>query len=357
MPLTTVFAFLLSALALPAQASSVDEARAAAEAAWRAQDREAVVPAYRRLVEFVPEETVAWHRLGFALHRLGRFDEALAANERAAALWEHDARAGARASYGVAAALCKLGRAGEAMPWLERAVERGYRNAEMLGRDPDLEPLRKDGALERLCDKIRAGRMQVAVVVHQGVELLDFAGPAEVFAAAAGADGNRAFSVFLVAPKEGEVKSLGFARIVPNHTIANCSQQDVLVIPGGDTSELVRDEAFMKWVSEQAGRTKVLLTVCTGAFVPAQLGLLDGKEATTHHGSRQALAREHPTVKVVERKVVDNGAIVTAAGVSSGIDGALHVVARLCGENSAKATAAYLEFAWSPEPVPATKGR
>ena len=95
MQLHTVFTALILTLALPAQqpapqpapSARVEAARAAAAAAWKAHDREAVVTAYRRLVELEPDETAAWHRLGFALHQLGRYDEALAANERAATLW------------------------------------------------------------------------------------------------------------------------------------------------------------------------------------------------------------------------------------------------------------------------------
>lgn len=343
------------ALALPsvAQQTELERVRAAAEAAWQTRDPARALPEYERLVELAPDDLAAWHRLGYVRHALGRYAEALPAHERAAALWERDPRVGARATYNVACALCRLDRAGEALPWLERAIERGFTNVELIGWDPDLEPLRGHARVRELCDAIRARRIQVAVVVHEGVELLDFAGPAEVFAAASGPDGGRAFSVFLVAPTAGEISSLGFARIVPNHTIADCPTPDVIVIPGGDTGRLQRDPAFMEWVREQSEQVDVLLTVCTGAFVPAQLGLLDGKEATTHRGSRAGLAREHPAVRVVDRKVVDNGTIVTAAGVSSGIDGALHVVARLCGEASAKATAEYLEFAWRPEVAPA----
>jgi putative intracellular protease/amidase len=341
------------ALTLSAQQPALDAARAAADAAWAARDPQAALPAYRRLVELAPDDVVAWHRLGYVLHQLARYEEALPAHERAASLWERDPRAGARAAYNVACALCRLGRASEAVPWLERAVERGYRNAEMIGHDPDLEPVRLDPAVRRLCERIRAGRIQVAVVVHEGAELLDFAGPAEVFASASAADGNRAFSVFFVAPSAGEVTSLGFARIVPNFTIADCPPLDVLVIPGGDTGRLQRDAAFMAWVRRQSERVTVLLTVCTGAHVAAQLGLLDDREATTSRGGRAGFARDYPRVRVVDRKVVDIGRIVTAGSVSSGIDGALHVVARLCGEAAAKATATYLEFDWRPDTLPA----
>ena len=190
--------------------------------------------------------------------------------------------------------------------------------------------------------------LQVAVVVHEGVELLDFAGPAEVFASAH-KDGAPLCRVFLVAPKKGAVTSQGFVQLQPNFVIDDCPKPDVIVIPGGDTGVLLNDEKFLAWVTASLPTAKVLLTVCTGAFVPAKLGLLDGKEATTHHGSLAALRREHPAIKVRDdRKVVDNGTIVTSAGVSSGIEGSLHVVGRLGGEDVAKAVARYIEYRWEP---------
>jgi transcriptional regulator GlxA family with amidase domain len=95
-----------------------------------------------------------------------------------------------------------------------------------------------------------------------------------------------------------------------------------------------------------------MFSVCTGAFVLAQAGLLDGLEATSHHSAVKSLQRDYPKIKVrSDRRIVDNGKIVTAAGVSAGIDGALHIVARLCGPEVAQKTAVYMEYKWQPEPA------
>lgn len=194
----------------------------------------------------------------------------------------------------------------------------------------------------------------VAIVVHEGVELLDFAGPGEVFDAAGrppSAGAPRRFRVFTVAPAAGPVVSQGFVTVTPQYSIDDCPKPDILVIPGGATGVLLRDEKFMSWVKSVAPGTEVAFSVCTGAFVLAKAGLLDGLEATTHWGSIGGLRKDAPKTKIVEnRRFVDNGRVVTTAGVSAGIDGALHVVARLFGRATADRTARYMEYLWKPEP-------
>jgi transcriptional regulator GlxA family with amidase domain len=201
-------------------------------------------------------------------------------------------------------------------------------------------------------DEQTKDRRNVAIVVHDGVELLDLAGPGEVFSAA---NGGRAFRVFTVSETDKPIKSQRFLTVTPEFTIANCPKPDIIVIPGGATGVLLRSPAVMKWIRERAPETEVMFSVCTGAFVLADAGLLDGLEATTHHGSIAGLKR-YPKIKVLEdRRVVDNGKIVTAAGVSAGIDGALHLVARLCGKETADRTAKYMEYRWQPETTKSTR--
>jgi transcriptional regulator GlxA family with amidase domain len=188
-------------------------------------------------------------------------------------------------------------------------------------------------------------RRNVAVFVHEGVELLDFAGPAEVFTAA----GRRAFNVYTVAAAEGDVVSEGFLTVKPRYTFANCPKPDIIVLPGGNTRVPLADERVLAWIRKAAPEAEVVMSVCTGAFLLAKAGLLDGKEATTHWGSIEALRRVAPKATVhADRRVVDNGRVVTCAGVSAGIDGALHVVERLLGQTTAKETARYMEYRWEP---------
>ena len=195
--------------------------------------------------------------------------------------------------------------------------------------------------------KPAGGKRNVAIVVHEGVELLDFAGPGEVFAAA---ERGTAFNVYTVAETTKPIISQRFLSVNPQYTPDNCPKPDIVVIPGGATLRLLASAKMMAWVKETARDAEVVLSVCTGAFVLGQLGLLDGKEATTHYASLDRLAKQFPKVKVrSDKRLVDNGQVVTAAGVSAGIDGALHVVARLRGPAVAKATAKYMEYRWEPE--------
>jgi len=194
----------------------------------------------------------------------------------------------------------------------------------------------------------------VAVVVYEGVEVLDFAGPSEVFAAAATfarANGQPAFNVYTVGVSKEPVTSQGFVKVTPNYTIADAPKPDLIVIPGGSSNALTGNPAFMEWAKRATGEAEVTLTVCTGAFVLARLGRLDGAPATTWYGAIERLREIAPKAQVVEgRRFIDNGAIVTTAGVSAGIDGALHVVARLAGRLVADQTARYMEYHWTPEP-------
>jgi putative intracellular protease/amidase len=194
----------------------------------------------------------------------------------------------------------------------------------------------------------------VAIIVHEGVELLDFAGPGEVFETASwrGAEPGRPwFNMYTVAPSTGSVLSQLFVTVEPEYTIDNCPPPDILVIPGGATGVLLRDEHFMEWVRQMAPKTEIVFSVCTGAFVLANSGLLDGCEATTHWSAIDGLKKAAPNAVVHEdRRFIDNGRVITTAGVSSGIDGALHVVARLLGRYTAERTAHYMEYRWEPDP-------
>ena len=194
----------------------------------------------------------------------------------------------------------------------------------------------------------------VAIVVYEGVEILDFAGPAEVFAAAAGFGSSRnqqAFNVYTVAVSADPLKTNSDVTIKPAYAIADAPEPDIVVIPGGNTASLLHSDAFMSWLKSASAHAEITMTVCTGAFTVAKLGLLDGKQATTWYGAIPALRSATPKATVVEgRRFIDNGSIITTAGVSAGIDGSLHAVARLLGRQVADRTAQYMEYHWTPEP-------
>ena len=190
-------------------------------------------------------------------------------------------------------------------------------------------------------------KRNVAIFIHEGVELLDFAGPGEVFVAA-GRSG--AFNVYTVAASPEQIVSQGFVTVKPQYTFANCPTPDIIILPGGNTSIPLSNVEVIEWVKKSSRNAEVVMSVCTGAFLLAKAGLLDGLEATTHWGSIESLKQNAPRATVREnRRFVDNGRIVTAAGVSAGIDASLHVVDRLLGRESASKTARYMEYKWEPE--------
>jgi transcriptional regulator GlxA family with amidase domain len=192
-----------------------------------------------------------------------------------------------------------------------------------------------------------SGKRKVAIFIHEGVELLDFSGPGEVFASA---DHRQAFEVYTVAASAGEVVSQGFVTIKPQYTFANCPPPDVVILPGGRTDVPLADPAVINWIKDSSQKAEVVMSVCTGAFLLAKAGLLDGREATTHWSAVASLRQEAPKTTVREnRRYIDNGKIITAAGVSAGIDASLHVVDKLLGREVAANTAHYMEYKWQPE--------
>src|SRR5262245_31368667 len=189
-------------------------------------------------------------------------------------------------------------------------------------------------------------RRNVAIVLYDGVEILDFAGPTEVFTAA----GNGSFRVFTVAPTHGLVLSQGVLSVRAEYSVDDAPTPDILVLPGGQSSGFTRSNAGMAWVRKVTARNELSMSVCSGAFILAQLGLLDGRPATTHWGAIPRLRSAFPKVQVkADVRFVDDGRIVTTAGVSAGIDGALHVVQRLLGDDVAWETARYMQYVWEPK--------
>jgi putative intracellular protease/amidase/YHS domain-containing protein len=187
-----------------------------------------------------------------------------------------------------------------------------------------------------------APRRKVAILVYDGVELLDFAGPGEVFAAAG------RFDVFTVGPTSAPITSQGFVEVQPRYSLTSAPRPDILIVPGGAVGTVISNHDAMRWLETTAANAEQVLSVCNGAIILAQAGLLDGLEATTHHGSIAALRRQAPRTTVHDdRRFVDNGKVVTAAGVSAGIDMSLHVVSKLLGADAATSTARYMEYAWA----------
>ncbi len=189
-----------------------------------------------------------------------------------------------------------------------------------------------------------------AILIFPEVELLDFAGPFEVFTAVnAVVKEETPFNVYTVAASDEPIQTRCGLTVIPHYSLAACPQPDLVVVPGGRGARAVmRDAAILDWLRAVDAHTELTTSVCTGALVLAAAGLLDGLRATTHHGSYDELAAAAPNTEVVRGvRYVDNGRIITSAGVQAGMDMALHVVARLHGDEIAHQTAHHIEYHWT----------
>lgn len=356
LPLLSV-PLLLATLALadPTPATPTRVTPEQAEKLFRAQDWPKAIAAFEYLTQTDPAKGLYWQRLGHCLHAAGRLDEAMPIHEKAATF--PDTRASAL--YNIACIHAMRKQNDDAFRQLNAAFDAGMTQRYYFEEDADLANIRSDprfaAILQRVTDAERkrdADATQVAVVVHKGVELLDFAGPAEVFAHAR-KDGRSACHVFTVAPQPGPCVTGQGVTVAPDYTIDNCPRIDILVIPGGATQNLTKDKKFMDWVRTKFPDTKIVMTVCTGAFTLADQGLLDGLGATTHFSAIPGLRRASNKIEVKEgARWVDNGHVVTTAGISAGIDGALQVVSRLYGKEAAHSAAHDMEYDWQPEKRP-----
>jgi len=192
----------------------------------------------------------------------------------------------------------------------------------------------------------------VAVFLYNGVEILDFSGPVEVFEIAGlfRKDSKYQTHVYTFSLTGEPVLSQGCITVNPDYSINNCPEPDIVVLPGGSSGKVNNNKKFLSWLKELYKKDKTLMSVCTGAFMLSNAHLLDGKDATTWHGAIDRLRKKTPKAKIhTGVRFVDNGNIITTAGVSAGIDGALHLVSRMFGKGAAEETAKYMEYdKWVP---------
>lgn len=201
-------------------------------------------------------------------------------------------------------------------------------------------------------------RWNVGILLFDGVEVLDFAGPFEVFSRARtvpGPESRRSedaapFTVFTVARAAAPVTATGGLVVTPHFGFDGCPRIDLLVVPGGfGTRALLEESAMLAWIAERSRAARLTTSVCTGSLLLAKSGVLAGRRATTHRAALDLLGQWHdPALVEREARVVDDG-VVTSAGVSAGMDMAFHVVSRRCGLAVAEETARYIEYPW-PRP-------
>lgn len=193
----------------------------------------------------------------------------------------------------------------------------------------------------------------VAILIFDDVEVLDFTGPFEVFNVTGEVIDPAPFNVYTVAETSEPIKARGKLSINPHYSFDNCPLSDILLIPGGQgTRRLLNNADLLEWIKMQAESVEFLLSVCTGSLLLGKAGLLDGLEATTHHTAFDLLREVAPNTTIHEdRRYVDNGKIITSGGISAGIDMSLYVVANLLGEEKLQVTLDEMEYAWTPESV------
>jgi transcriptional regulator GlxA family with amidase domain len=201
--------------------------------------------------------------------------------------------------------------------------------------------------------------ISVAIFIFPDVEVLDFAGPYEVFTTASrvskmmDSSATPPFTVFTIAQNEGSLRARAGLTVIPDHTFANHPAIDLLIIPGGVVSAQLQNPAIAEWIKRTAPTTELTASVCNGASLLAQAGLLDGRRCTTHWSDVDDLKKMCPSLTVLEQtRWVDEGSIVTSGGISAGIDMCLHLVERLASRELAVATARRMEFNWCEHAAP-----
>ena len=203
-------------------------------------------------------------------------------------------------------------------------------------------------------------KINVGILIFDEVEVLDFAGPFEVFsrtrllkgAGSRRSDDSAPFNPFTVSIDKKPITATGGLKIISDYTIKDCPKIEILIIPGGfGTRTLLNNESLLSWIKSIADQATTTSSVCTGSLLLAKAGLLEGKRATTHWGAIEALKSISKGIQVINNRRIVNDEIITSAGVSSGIDMAFMLVENLYGEQVASDTAKYIEFHRSKENV------
>ena len=182
--------------------------------------------------------------------------------------------------------------------------------------------------------------LRVAVLVFEGVQIIDYTGPWEVF-------GGAHFEVFSVAKSTGQLRTVYGMQVVPQYTLENHPPADILLIPGGDVLATQEDPEVQRWLQEKSESAQIVLSVCNGAYILAKAGLLNGLRATSTRHLVNGLANAAPNITIVrDVRYVDNGKVITSGGLSAGMDAALHVVERMTSRERAAHLARGLEYDW-----------
>ncbi|MGJ9460644.1 DJ-1/PfpI family protein [Oceanobacillus sp. CF4.6] len=194
---------------------------------------------------------------------------------------------------------------------------------------------------------MNANQWKAGIFLFDDVEVLDFAGPFEVFSVTALENGDKPFVVKTISEKGNLIVARNGLKVQPDYSFDNMPRFDILIIPGGlgAREREIHNDNVITWIRNEMKNVQLMTSVCTGALLLAKAGLLKGKMATTHWASLERLETEFPEVTVQrEVKFVDEGNIVTSGGISAGINMSFHIVKRILGPEVAQTTAKRMEY-------------
>ena len=190
--------------------------------------------------------------------------------------------------------------------------------------------------------------MNIGIYIYENAEVLDFSGPFEVFSTAKRL-AQASWNIFLIGEADNIIKTRGGFRVLPDYTIQNHPQLDLLMVVGGIHNDEVRKKTIINWIATTAPKVPMVVSVCTGAFLLAEAGLLDGLTVTTHWEDQTDLANDYPALTVISNlRWVKAGKMTTSGGISAGIDMSLHLVSELTSMALAEKTAKQMEYRWLP---------
>ncbi|WP_317930744.1 DJ-1/PfpI family protein [Halioxenophilus sp. WMMB6] len=192
----------------------------------------------------------------------------------------------------------------------------------------------------------------IGIFIYPNAEVLDFSGPFEVFSTANRLTPTPVFKVLLIAEQAGPLLARGGFSVTPHCAITNHPPLDLLLLVGGDHSEVITRRPVLDWVAEQGAKVAYRSSVCTGVFLWAEAGVLSSETVTTHHQDIDDLRNHYPGLTVIgNRRWVEQGDFISSAGISAGIDMSLYWLQRLHGRELAEATARQMEFDWQSDPL------
>ncbi len=196
--------------------------------------------------------------------------------------------------------------------------------------------------------------LNVGILLFNDVEVLDFAGPFEVFSVTSELNNCDLFKVFTITKDGKLITAVNGLKVLPDYSFNDHPQIDVLIIPGGiGTRKEMEDENVLEWIKNKYASSQITFSVCSGARILGKAGLLDEIEAVTHHEVIPHLKEIAPKAIINEKaRFIDNGRIMTCGGISAGIDLSLYIVQKLFGEGITKKTIGYMEYGdWRGEKI------